>query len=209
MSTTIAVDRSRLCTFTFDNGSKCRIPLSPSHPYLCTFHARKVAEDRAADDAVRDIAFHLSGRYVSFCDLSAAIATTITAVAYSHIPARTAATIAYLTQNLVQSLAGAEREYKSAFGVQNWRETVAHNFNSPRPAAAPATTTAAPTDATPHQTSCQPEQDHTEDDPEPDLSDLQLKGEPTPSDLADSSELPSQPDIDAALDKLHIAMETR
>jgi len=132
MSATIAVDRSRLCTFTFENNAQCRIPLSPGHPYLCTFHARREAEDHAADEAVRDIAFPLSARYVSYCDLSSAIAHTIAAVAYNHIPTRTAATIAYLTQNLVQSLAGAEREYREAFGNRAWRETIAANFNTPR-----------------------------------------------------------------------------
>ncbi len=85
MPTALAMDRTRVCTYTFENSSKCRIPLT-SHPYLCTFHARKDAENRATDDAVRDIAFHLSNRYVSHCDLSAAIAQTITAVAYNHIP---------------------------------------------------------------------------------------------------------------------------
>jgi hypothetical protein len=133
MPTALAVDRSRVCTYTFENSSKCRIPLSAGHPYLCTFHARKDTENRASDDAARDIAFHLSGRYVSFCDLSAAIAQTITAVAYNHIPTRSAATIAYLTQNLVQSLAGAEREYKETFGIYAWRQTIADNFSNPRP----------------------------------------------------------------------------
>jgi len=133
MSTALAADRSRVCTYTFENSSKCRLPLSRRHPHLCTFHARRAAEERAADDAARDIAFPLSGRYVSFCDLSSAIAQTITAVAYNYIPVRSAATIAYLTQNLVQSLAGAEREYKEAFGAQAWRQIIADNFNAPRP----------------------------------------------------------------------------
>jgi hypothetical protein len=132
MPTALAMDRTRVCTYTFENSSKCRIPLT-SHPYLCTFHARKDAEERATDEAVRDIAFHLSNRYISHCDLSAAIAQTITAVAYNHIPVRTAATIAYLTQNLVQSLAGAEKEFKDTFGIYAWRQTIADNFNTPRP----------------------------------------------------------------------------
>lgn len=132
MPTALAMDRTRVCTYTFENSSKCRIPLT-SHPYLCTFHARKDAENRATDEAVRDIAFHLSNRYISHCDLSAAIAQTITAVAYNHIPVRTAATIAYLTQNLVQSLAGAEKEFKDTFGIYAWRQTIADNFNTLRP----------------------------------------------------------------------------
>ena len=133
MSTALAVDRSRVCTFTFGNGCQCRIPLSPSHPYLCTFHARKEIQCRDAEKVADKIAFDLSGNYISFCDLSSALAHTVAAVAQRHIPTRTAATIAYLTQNLVQSVAGAQKEYIDTFGKQVWRDTVAHNFDAPRP----------------------------------------------------------------------------
>jgi hypothetical protein len=53
MSTALAADRSRMCTFTFLNRCQCRIPPSPHHPYLCTFHARKDAQ--ATERLGRDI----------------------------------------------------------------------------------------------------------------------------------------------------------
>src|SRR5271167_151663 len=108
MSNALALDRSRVCTYTFNNGCQCRIPLSPRHPYLCTFHSRKEAQAQVADQLGRELAVDLADHYVSFRDLSSTLAHTIVAVAQRRIPARTAATIAYLTQNLVQSVAGAE-----------------------------------------------------------------------------------------------------
>jgi hypothetical protein len=133
MPTALAVDRTRVCTFTFANGCQCRIPLAPHHPYLCTFHARREADDRAAQEALADIAFPLSHRYVSHGDLSSAIANTMTAVACNHISSRTANTMAYLSQNLLQALTGAEHEFKQAFGTQAWREIIADNYNALRP----------------------------------------------------------------------------
>ena len=35
-------DRSDLCSFTFVDGRRCRIPRRADHPYLCAFHARKL-----------------------------------------------------------------------------------------------------------------------------------------------------------------------
>jgi hypothetical protein len=133
MSTTPAVDRSHLCSFTFPTGRRCRMPLSRSHPYLCTFHARNDVKAHAIEKAGRDIAFDLSGRYVSACDFSSALAHCITAVAQRTITPRAASSIAYLSQTLVQSIGDAEKEYVRVFGVDAWKRQVAGNFSSPRP----------------------------------------------------------------------------
>lgn len=173
MSTALAADRSRVCTFTFLNGRQCKIPLAPNHPYLCTFHARKESQAQATERLGRDIAFDLSGRYISFCDLSSALAHTITAVAQRHIPTRTAATIAYLTQNLVQSVAGAQKEYIDTFGDQVWRDTVAANFNAPRPGEKPADD---------HATQSTNPDDTLDHDPDEDSTDNQLTDDPVNDD---------------------------
>jgi hypothetical protein len=199
-----------------------------AHPYLCTFHARREAEDRAADEAARDIAFPLSARYVSYCDLSSAIAHTITAVAYNRISTRDAATIAYLTQNLVQSLAGAEREFKEAFGAPAWRQTIADNFNTPRPSDSreqPANAQSIaphddhddddhdddkaedPEDAL-DQSSRSPEQAPAENKPEPNHS-TPVAPNPAIFEPAYSPQLDPQPAVAALLNRLRIDLEAR
>ena len=130
MSTAQAMDRTRSCTFTFANTRHCRMPLSPSHPYLCTFHARKEAAARGAERAGQQIAYDLSSRYVSFADLSSAIAHTISAVAQRHMTPRAATSIAYLSQTLYQSISCAETDYVRTFGVDAWKRTMAHNFSA-------------------------------------------------------------------------------
>jgi hypothetical protein len=133
MSATLAVDRSRLCTFTFNNGCQCRIPLSLAHPYLCTFHARKDAQAQAADTLGHQIAFDFSGRYVSFGDLTSALAHTMTALAQRRVTSRTATSFAYLGQILFQALDRAESEYLRAFGAASWKQQISGNFNTPAP----------------------------------------------------------------------------
>src|ERR1700737_3763322 len=117
-------DRSSLCSFTFADGRRCRIPRRAGHPYLCAFHARKEAQALAGDEAGKEIAYHLSGSYVSACDLSSALGRLFSAVAQGQVKPKTAGALAYLGQTLVQTLHLAQHEYINAFGANSWRETI-------------------------------------------------------------------------------------
>jgi hypothetical protein len=157
MSTNRSNDRASLCSFTFADGRQCRTPRA-GHPYLCVFHARKDAQALAGEAAGKDIAYHLSGSYVSACDLSSALGRLFSAVAQGQVKPKTASTLAYLGQTLVQTLHIAQAEYINAFGTDSWRETIrasheqSANLTSPEPEPqepepAPAPTPAAAPDA--------------------------------------------------------------
>lgn len=121
-------DRASLCSFTFADGRRCRSPRRDSHPHLCAFHARKEAQALAGEEAGEDIAFFLSGDYVSAGDLTFALGRLFAAVAQGQVKPKTATTLAYLGQTLVQTLHLAQNEYISAFGNDSWEHTVGHNF---------------------------------------------------------------------------------
>ena len=123
MSTNRSNVRASLCSFTFADGRRCRTPRA-AHPYLCAFHARKDAQALAAEAAGKDIAYHLSGSYLSACDLSSALGRLFSAVAQGQLKPKTASTLAYLGQTLVQALPLAQDEYINAYGTDTWRETV-------------------------------------------------------------------------------------
>ncbi len=155
MSTDRSKDRASLCSFTFVDGRRCRMPLRVGHPYLCAFHARKEAQALAGQEAAQEIAYHLSGSYVSACDLSSALGRLFSAVAQGQMKPKTASTLPYLGQTLVQTLHLSQNEYISAFGANSWRETIRTSHNqsaahvssatqqpSPTPTPAPSTTTA-------------------------------------------------------------------
>ena len=102
-------DRSCLCAFTFADGRQRRTPRR----------------------AGRDISSFLSGSYLSACDLSSALARLFSAVAEGQIKPKTASTLAYLGQILLQTIQHAEHEYTNAFGTDSWREAVGSSFAPP------------------------------------------------------------------------------
>src|SRR6266481_3322017 len=167
MSTNRSKDRSSLCSFMFVDGRHCRIPRQLGHPYLCAFHARKDEQALAGEAAGKDIAYHLSGSFVSACDLSSALGRLFSAVAQGQVKPKTASTLAYLGQTLVQILPLAQDEYINAYDTDTWRETIrtSHEQSAkhteepdpesptpepePEPEPAPAPTPAPPSDASP------------------------------------------------------------
>ena len=129
MSTNRSKDRAGLCSFTFANGHRCRSLRSTSHPHLCYYHARKESQARAAEQIGRDISYYFSGRYLSACDLTAVLARLFSAAASGELKPKTAATLAYLAQTLLQTIHLAQDEYINAFGTDSWRHAVCSTVN--------------------------------------------------------------------------------
>ena len=124
MSSLRPQDRKSLCRFTFADGRQCRVPRSPGHPHLCFDHARKDSQARAADKLARELSYFFSGPYLSACDLSAALGRLIAGVARGDIKPRSARTLAYLSQTLLQTIHLAQDEYINAFDTDGWRRAV-------------------------------------------------------------------------------------
>src|ERR1700687_135146 len=101
-------DRSDLCSFTFVDGRRCRIPRRPDHPYLCAFptcsggsSAPPARWPRAPLSPIRQLRVRLRS-----------------------VKPKTASTLAYLGQTLVQILHLAQDEYINASDTDTWRETI-------------------------------------------------------------------------------------
>ena len=124
-------DRSGLCAFSFADGRQCRTPRRSGHPHLCYFHAQKEAESLAAKQAGEDISSFFSKHYVSGCNLSAALARVFRAVARGEIKPKTAATLAYVGQTLIQAIPIAEHEYSASFSDNSWRSAVRSSVAPP------------------------------------------------------------------------------
>ena len=144
MSSLRLQDRVSSCRFTFADGRRCRTPRAGKHPNFCFEHARKESQARSARKLASELAYCFSGDYLSANDLSAALGRLLPAVLHGDVKPRTARTIAYLAQTLVQTIQLAQHEYINAFGANDWRnairEGVLQNFdhrNPPPPAAPP------------------------------------------------------------------------
>ncbi len=123
-------DRVSLCLFTFSDGRRCRTPRIGNHPHFCFYHAQKEARARAAETLGKDLAYFFSGDYLSACDLSAALSRLIPAVVRGDVKPKTARTVAYLAQTLMQAIHISQDEYINAFGTDGWRKSVRNSVNS-------------------------------------------------------------------------------
>jgi hypothetical protein len=144
MSSLTKKDRVSLCSFTFSDGRRCRTPRIRNHPHFCFYHAQKEARARTAEKLGKDLAYFFSGEYLSACDLSTSLGRLIPAVVRGDVKPRTARTIAYLAQTLLQSIHLAQHEYINAFSTEGWREVIRNSVNDnhdygrpPKPAPAP------------------------------------------------------------------------
>src|SRR4029077_9207204 len=130
MSSLSAKDRVSFCSFTFSDGRRCRTPRIGKHPRFCFYHAQKQARARAAEKLGKDLAYFFSGDYLSACDLSTALARLIPAVVRGDVKPRTARTVAYLAQTLLQAIHISQHEYINAFDTDDWRKSVRNSVNS-------------------------------------------------------------------------------
>ncbi len=155
-------DRVSRCTFTFADGRRCRTPRFVNHLHFCHYHARKEAQALAAENLGQDVSCFFSGRYLSACDLAAALGRLFAAVASGNVKPRTASTLAYLAQTLLQTIHLAEHEYSEACGGNAWRQRIYDSINrnadyraagagerSPSPPQPPSPTSPPPSQAPP------------------------------------------------------------
>jgi hypothetical protein len=124
MSSLSAKDRVSLCSFTFSDGRRCRTPRIGKHPRFCSYHAQKESRARAAETLGKDLAYFFSGSYLSACDLSTALARLIPAVVRGDVKPKTAHTVAYLMQTLLQAIHISQDEYINAFDTDGWRKSI-------------------------------------------------------------------------------------
>ncbi len=162
MSTLRPQDRVPLCRFTFADGRKCLTPRSEGHPHFCYSHARKAARSHGAEKLARELSYYLSADYLSACDISTAIGCLIPAVVRGDIKPKTATTVAYLAQTLVQTIHLSQHEYINAFGTPAWRDAVRNSVDQnfdyrnppplPQPAPQPDPATPSPPELIPTPT---------------------------------------------------------
>ena len=133
MPTIRSKDRASLCTFTFADGRRCRSPRFDRHPHLCYSHAVKESQIQAAVAIGNRVLNRFSGSYLSACDLTNALGQVFSGVAQGSIKRKTAATLAYLGQTMVNSIQISQHEYVQAFGANHWRDTIHSSVTSNPP----------------------------------------------------------------------------
>jgi len=129
------------CQFTFSDGRRCR----NERAQLCVHHASKRARDSGAEGAPDAALEGLCSNLTTATNINRALAQTFLLLAQGRISQKQAVAFGYLTQLLLQTVAGVRAEYVSAFGYRQWEQklksTLAlredENVSPPEPPAAP------------------------------------------------------------------------
>ena len=127
-----------VCRFTYADGRLCRMLISASHTYLCSFHAQKESQALAAENVGRRLATSLSHDFITACDLTAALSQLFGAIAQGHIKHKTANTLAYVGQTIAQTLRLSQQEFIAACGAQAWRSAIRDALKTAHAAANPS-----------------------------------------------------------------------
>src|SRR5271155_3528258 len=133
MSTIHPEDRASLCSFTFVEGHRCRIPRRHGHPYLCTFHARREAKIFTRENVGEEIARYLSGEQVPAGGLCFALGRLFAAVAQGEVEPKTVAALAHLGRSLVQALHVAREECAIASSPASGESAILRDTPRPTP----------------------------------------------------------------------------
>jgi hypothetical protein len=128
VSDKIAAPASPRCAFSYSDGRRCRMLCRPSHPSLCPFHAREELQILEAGKIAAGFA-SITGGFYTFNDVNQALGTLFRVVAANRIPPRSAVTLAYLGQLLLQSIPGVEREINLSRGKNGWRDMLTFVLN--------------------------------------------------------------------------------
>lgn len=143
----MSISHSKLasvCSYTFADGRQCRTPRISRESQLCHFHSKKQAEAERR----RRIGFEIGGwvttEYLSANDLGHALGLVFSQTLQGTIKPKTASTLAYLGQTMMQTIHLAQHEYINAHGADAWRQVIRSATSDPgrvqnsQPAAMPA-----------------------------------------------------------------------
>jgi hypothetical protein len=137
-----------LCQFAFSDGRRCRMLRHKNHTTLCMFHAHAELQLLESHRLGAEIAATFTGDFLTAADINLVMGKVFTALAQNRIPQRTAATLAYLGQVMLNSLPMAKKETTFVYSYETWRDMIdnATHLTNSRPPAIPPDATAPPSE---------------------------------------------------------------
>ena len=126
MSSTSSTDCDNSCVFAFADGRRCTMLPAPTSKYgLCYFHHQQYIDRLNQQHAGEQICRGFADDINTACDLSAAFTNLFRATALGYIKPKTAHTLTYLGNLMLQTHQLAKQEYESAFQNDPWPDVVA------------------------------------------------------------------------------------
>ena len=113
------------CQFPFSDGRRCRMLRSQDHSSFCAFHARQELQLLESQRLGAEISVSLNGDFLTATDINHVLGKLFIAVAQDRIPPRKAATLTYLGQVLLSSLAHVKQEFPFSYKFEHWNKVLA------------------------------------------------------------------------------------
>jgi hypothetical protein len=106
----VATNKSSLCQFPFADGRTCRMLRHRQHPSLCIFHARAERQLLESTRLGSEIGASITGGFMTSTDINFVLGKLYIALAQNRISRRTANTLAYIGQLMLE------------YSFQTWQE---------------------------------------------------------------------------------------
>ena len=123
------------CEHRFSNGTRCRLPVPAADARFCSSHA-KLPQNRAAAADLADTLTAGLGEFHSAANINDFLSRLLLLVAQDRISPRRAAVLAYITNQLLRTVAALDRENDRENEPQHQHPTIIGDMpGPPRPRA--------------------------------------------------------------------------
>ncbi len=120
------------CAYVTANARRCSATRTSEHIPLCVYHQRQYLDQQGAHGGAMELLLPIE-KFDSAADINRALGQVFQALARNAIPSRTAATLAYICQLLLNTLPALERKNLEAKAVPALKKILIHVLKHPLP----------------------------------------------------------------------------
>jgi len=118
------------CAYVTANARRCSASRTSEHIPLCLYHQRQYLDQQGAHGGAMELLLPIE-KFDSAADINRALGQVFKALARNAIPSRTAATLAYICQLLLNTLPALERKNLEAKAVPALKKILIHVLKHP------------------------------------------------------------------------------
>lgn len=129
MSRISAEFRARMCSFTYSDGRRCRLPRAATGEGYCPTHAAKFRKQRADECVAGLLTEPIAHQALSSTSLTFMLARLFALVANGHVPPKTSNALLRIVDGLRKTLPNTTREFLNCYDTRGLRNLVENLYN--------------------------------------------------------------------------------
>jgi hypothetical protein len=118
-----------LCSFTFSDGRRCRMPRRSESTEFCFHHERQLRRLHELDETTSRICEPMEGYFVPATALTQTLTRVFRAVAEGRIDRKSATTLTRVAATLLKSIDASSAEFQSSYCESYWRQLIRDRYN--------------------------------------------------------------------------------